>query len=132
MVAAWARGPRGAILLAMARSTFSHARRFGDGTAEAAITIRAARQDDAAALTTLAALDSARPLTGDRVVAEVDGRIVAAVSRDDGRSIADPFTASANAVEMLRVRNALPVRPRRRPSFGGFGNLGARMRPRLA
>ena len=69
---------------------------------------------DTVALLSLAALDSARPLTGERLVAEVDGHIVAAISLRDGRTIADPFVPSAAAVEMLRVRTALPAR-RRRP-----------------
>jgi hypothetical protein len=50
--------------------------------------------------------------------------MVAAISVDDGRTIADPFVASAGAVEMLRAHAArtggLRPRPRRRPSFGGF------------
>jgi hypothetical protein len=113
----------------MSRFSLSHARRADDNT-EAALTMRPARTTDAAALLTLAALDSARPLTGERVVAEVDGRIVAAVSLRDGRAIADPFTPSAAAVDMLRVRTALPARRRpRRPAFGGFGGW---LRPGLA
>jgi hypothetical protein len=107
----------------------SHARPSGEGNAEAALTIRPARRTDTGALLSLAALDSARPLTGAPLVAEVDGRIVAAVSLRDGRAIADPFTPSAGAVEMLRVRTALPARRRRRPAFGGFGGW---LRPGLA
>jgi hypothetical protein len=93
-----------------------------------AVTIRSARSSDAPALHVLAALDSARPLRGEAIVAEIDGRVVAAVQREDGRAIADPFVPSAGAVELLRARTMLPARKRRRPSFGGFGAL----RPRLA
>jgi hypothetical protein len=113
----------------MTRSHLSHARPFGDGNAEAVVTIRPARLTDTGALLSLAALDSARPLTGERAVAEVDGHIVAAMSLRDGRTIADPFAPSAGAVEMLRVRTALPARRRRRPAFGGFGGW---LRPGLA
>ncbi len=113
----------------MLRFSRTYARPFGDDRAEAAITIRPADVGDEAGLARLAALDSARPLRGESVVAEIDGRVVAAVSAD-GRAIADPFTASAGAVEMLRVRTALPARPRRRIKLGGFG-AGA-LRPRLA
>ena len=116
--------------LGMLRFSRTPARPFGDDSAEAAITIRPARLGDDPALAQLAALDSARPLRGESVVAEFDGQIVAAMSLDDGRTIADPFTASASAVEMLRVRTALPARPRRRPAFGGF--RAGPLRPRLA
>ncbi len=54
----------------------------------------------------LAQLDSARPLTGPSLVAENDGRLVAAVSLHDGRVVADPFTPTADVVEMLRLRTA--------------------------
>ena len=114
----------------MTRSHLSHARPTGEGNAEAAVTIRPAHMADTVALLSLAALDSARPLTGERLVAEVDGGIVAAISLRDGRTIADPFAPSAAAVDMLRVRTALPARRRRpRPAFGGFGGW---LRPGLA
>src|SRR4051812_34420295 len=61
--------------------------RAGDGD----LVIRPAGRSDADALAALAALDSARALTGERLVAEVDDRLVAAVSGHDGRAIADPF-----------------------------------------
>jgi hypothetical protein len=38
------------------------------------------------------------------LVAETDGRLIAAVSARDGRAIADPFTRSAEAVGLLRRR----------------------------
>ena len=113
----------------MTRFHLSHTRPFAEGNAEAALTIRPARLTDTGALLSLAALDSARPLTGQRLVAEVDGHIVAAVSLRDGRTIADPFVPSAGAVEMLRVRTARPARRRRRPALGGFGGW---LRPGLA
>src|SRR4051812_14659487 len=69
------------------------------------LTIRPARPvADDWALARLAALDSARPLTGDVLLAEADGRPVAAVSVADGRAVADPFQPSADTVAVLRIR----------------------------
>jgi hypothetical protein len=102
-----------------------------DGTGEGNLVVRRGSHADADDLVRLAALDSARPLTGDTVVAEVDGRIVAAVSTHDGRAVADPFVPTASAVEILRVHTASArssSRARRRlPRFGG-----GRLVPRLA
>jgi hypothetical protein len=54
----------------------------------------------------LAQLDSVKPLTGLVLVAEAEGRPVAAISVDDGRTAADPFLPSADAVAVLRMRAA--------------------------
>src|SRR4051812_5102087 len=62
------------------------------------------RPDDAAALNGLAALDSARPLDGDALVALVDETPVAAISVADGRAIADPFRRTADLVALLKLR----------------------------
>jgi hypothetical protein len=79
----------------------------------AELTIRPAHYADASDLARLAALDSRRPLGGGHVlVAEFDGRIIAALSMHDGRAIADPFVASADAVESLRL-HASASRPAR-------------------
>ena len=82
------------------------------------LTVRVATDSDAATLSRLAALDEDAPLTGDALLAEADGRPVAAYSLDDGRAVADPFIASAGAVSLLRLRAAQmargPSRPRRR------------------
>src|SRR3954453_15124775 len=68
------------------------------------LTIRPAHYADASALARLAALDSRRPLAGGQVlVAEFEDRIIAALSMHDGRAIAAPFVASADAVESLRL-----------------------------
>jgi len=77
-----------------------------DGTGEGNLVVRRARPSDDHALATLAALDSARPLTGRAIAADVDGRIVAAVSLHDGRVVADPFVPTADAVEILRLHTA--------------------------
>lgn len=68
--------------------------------------LRADRPTDEAALRRLAALDSARPLRGRALVAEVAGRPVAALDLSDGRVVADPFEHTANVVELLRNRAA--------------------------
>jgi hypothetical protein len=68
------------------------------------LTIRRARPEDDQALRALAIVDSALPLDGDALVAQLDGAVVAAISLPDGRSIADPFRPSADTVEILRLR----------------------------
>lgn len=68
------------------------------------IVLRRGVAADAKALLRLAALDSARPLTGETLVAEQAGSLVAAVSLSDGTVIADPFRPTAGIVELLRVR----------------------------
>ncbi len=82
------------------------------------IALRRAGDDEAADLARLAALDSARPLDGDVLVALVDGRLVAAVSLGDGRMIADPLAPTTEARALLHTRATqlaqTPQRPWRR------------------
>ncbi|HEY2202155.1 MAG TPA: hypothetical protein VGH56_09705 [Solirubrobacteraceae bacterium] len=68
------------------------------------VTFRIATYADALALTRLAELDSAKPLAPPILVAESFGRLVAAVSIDDLRTIADPFEPTAALVELLLIR----------------------------
>ena len=68
------------------------------------LTVRLASQADAGTLHTLAQLDEDAPLTGRVLMAEQDGRAVAALSLEDGRTVADPFVASAGAASLLRLR----------------------------
>lgn len=70
------------------------------------LTIRLARDRDGAELWRLATLDSADVPAGPVLIAEVDGRAVAAVALADGAAIADPFHPTAGLVELLRVRAA--------------------------
>ena len=65
------------------------------------IVIRASDPGDTVELVRLAALDSATAIDGPSLVGEIDGSIVAAVSLDGGRPIANPFVESAHVVEML-------------------------------
>jgi len=66
------------------------------------LTIRFAAADDD--LERLAQLDSSHVPAAPQLVAEADGRVIAAVSTRDGHVIADPFTRSAEAVSLLRRR----------------------------
>jgi hypothetical protein len=91
------------------------------------IALRAAGPDEAAELRRLAGLDSARQLQGQALVAVVDGELVAAISLSDGRIIANPLAATADARALLETRAAQLARPRR-PRRGRW----PRFRPRFA
>jgi hypothetical protein len=89
------------------------------------IMIRPGYADDYEALVQLAALDSsdrvpARPL----LLAEVDGKLRAAVSLSDGSAIADPFFPTAEIVALVRVHAAGPATPRRPRRRLAPGRLG--------
>ncbi len=85
------------------------------------VVIRAARGSDGDALENLARLDSQRPLAGEVLVAEQDGRLVAATGGE--RVIADPFRPTEDLIALLQLRSGRTRRDRRH---------GARMRvPRL-
>jgi hypothetical protein len=68
------------------------------------LTIRMARQEDAPALRRLAELDSRTPLTGNVMLAELDGVSLAAISLDSGTVTANPFKRTAAIVSHLRMR----------------------------
>ena len=74
-----------------------------DLLASSVVIHRGVASDDPA-VARLAALDSARPLRGEVLVAVVDDEPWAALALDDGRVAADPFRPSAIAVELLRLR----------------------------
>jgi hypothetical protein len=95
------------------------------------ITIRRASGTDAADLDRLAALDSARSLSGDVLVADVGGELRAAVELTGGAVIADPFSRTADVVELLRVR-AARMRDERRHRGRGLGRLRTRSATELA
>jgi hypothetical protein len=76
--------------------------------------IRPATAADHAALVRLAQLDSRRLPAGPHLLAELDGRPVAALARAGGAVVADPFTRTADIVALLRERAAqLDRAPRR-------------------
>ena len=77
----------------------------------------------------LAALDSARPLDGDVLVAEVDDEPVAAIDLHNGRAVANPWAPTAEAVRAAAAapraaahRHRAPA-PRRRHPFAAVGGL---------
>jgi hypothetical protein len=70
------------------------------------VLIRAARGSDGSALVRLAALDSAHAPSGDVLVAESDGDLIAALDLDTGAAIADPFRHTSDVVELLQLRAA--------------------------
>jgi hypothetical protein len=82
-------------------------------TAAPSVLIRAARGSDGADIERLAALDSAAVPAGSLLVAESDGRLVAAIATATGESIADPFLPTADVIALLELR-AAGARPRRR------------------
>ena len=73
-------------------------------TSPASLSLRHATAADGRAVAYLAELDEAERLTGSVLVAFDGDRPVAAMSLDDGRTVADPFTRTANVVDLLRVR----------------------------
>ena len=74
--------------------------------AERAFTIRRATEADGPRLDDLGALDHGHAPASPALVAELDGALVAALDLRTQRAIADPFAASAEAVELLRLRAA--------------------------
>jgi hypothetical protein len=69
-----------------------------------ALKIRQADPVDEAAIARLAQLDSAEAPSGELLVAESGDELVAALPVAGGRPVADPFTRTAEAVELLRLR----------------------------
>lgn len=65
------------------------------------LTIRVAGPADADAVRDLSATDSAVPPTGEVLLAEVDGRLWAALSLDDGHAVADPFRPTGELAWLL-------------------------------
>jgi hypothetical protein len=92
------------------------------------IALRPAGPDETDELARLATLDSARPLRGETIVAVVDGRLVAAISLDDGRLIADPMVPTADTRTLLQTRATQLTRPRPRRRL----RPRRRFRPRFA
>jgi hypothetical protein len=79
------------------------------------ITIRHSSAADELALRELAELDGRPAPSGPVLLAEIDGRLAAAVAVENGAAVADPFQRTASLVELLqaqakRERAALPAR----------------------
>jgi hypothetical protein len=79
--------------------------------------IRPARNADRPALRRLAFLDLAEPLTGRILVAEIERIPAAAISLDEGRTIADPGEREGVLRVMLHLRAAALDAQRREPSL---------------
>jgi hypothetical protein len=95
---------------------------FMTTSSSSSIVLRRALSSDAPALDRLAQLDSQRLPSGTHLVAERDGALIAALAQPSGATIADPFTPSADAVDLLRQwakqRTVFPPRRAiRRPKF---------------
>jgi len=76
----------------------------------AGVTIRPAYADDDVAVRRLAALDSAPIPKQPLLLAEADGRLLAAVSLRNGAVIADPFEPTADVVALLELRAHQQIR----------------------
>ncbi len=73
---------------------------------EVPLTIRQATEADAPEVTRLAQLDAKRTPSGDVLLALCGGVPIAALSMNDDLAVADPFSLSSEAVELLRLRAA--------------------------
>ena len=69
-----------------------------------AITIRQSTIEDQFELTRLAALDDRPPIGREALLGFMDGELKAAVAFCGDEAIADPFTRTAELVELLRLR----------------------------
>ena len=70
------------------------------------VTIRRLDERDAPAVARLAGLDSEANLEAPALGAEVEGRLLAAISLVDGRTVSDPFSRTAELRSLLALRAA--------------------------
>jgi len=84
---------------------------------ESAVQIRLCRVGDDPALERLAALDSKTLPPGRFVVAEVDGRLTAALPLAGGPPIRDPFVRTTHLIPLLELR-AAQIGPLNRRTWG--------------
>jgi hypothetical protein len=68
------------------------------------IMIRHSTSGDRAGVEELAELDGRPAPVGETLLAEVDGKLWAAVGVDDGAAVADPFLPTADVVWLLQIR----------------------------
>jgi hypothetical protein len=85
---------------------------------DAPVELRLAGPTEASSVRRLAELDSAPELTGDVVIALVDGDAVAGLSLLDQRVVANPFVPTCDAVALLRLRAKHLGAPTRRRTRG--------------
>jgi hypothetical protein len=101
--------------------------RVAPSAPDPAVTIRRALPGDAAAVRRLAELDSRRAPRGTVLLAEVGPELLAAVSLDDGHTVADPFRPTSDLVALLAARGG----QLRRSDAGHPAPAGRRRRARL-
>ncbi len=106
-------------------------RRRPPHAASSALVVRTLDAGDRRAVARLAELDSSDLPAGPLLGASSGGKLIAALSLDDGAVIADPFSETNAAVELLRLRAAqlsganrrrrfrLPRLPRARGAIAG-------------
>jgi hypothetical protein len=96
-----------------------------DAIDEEAVELRLCRVDDDPALEQLATLEGRELPTGRFVLAEVRGRVVAALPLAGGPALRDPFVPTKHLERLLELRAAQlrPARPAR-----GFSFAAARLR----
>ena len=82
------------------------------------LTIKLSTDSDRDRVERLAQLDGGRAPQGDVLLAEVNGRLLAAVGMD-GTAVADPFERTADVVRLLRGQVS-PGEPRSRGRRGGW------------
>jgi hypothetical protein len=87
------------------------------------ITVRPFEERDIEAIRRLALLDDKSSPDGPVLVADVGGRVVAALPLLAGEAIADPFVSTADIVELLKLRAAQLTPPRHRAPRGFLGRL---------
>lgn len=91
------------------RAQDTHTDHTGAGAnrpANGGLTIRRLDENDRRSLEHLAALDSAAPPVGEWLGAEVEGQLLAAASLDGNRTIADPFSRTAELTALLELRTS--------------------------
>ena len=101
-------------------------------TTAPSVLIRAARGSDGADLERIAQLDSTHVPAGSLLVAETDGRLVAAIASSSGEAIADPFLPTADVVALLELRAAGARAPRSRRALAGRRTPARRTRGGVA
>lgn len=85
------------------------------------IDLRLCRVGDDAELARLAALEGVEVPAGRFVLAELNGRLVAALALVSGEFLADPFVATKDIRRLLELRASQLRAPGERPTRFGFG-----------
>jgi hypothetical protein len=89
----------------------------------ASIVIRLATAGDRRSLERLAELDCSASPSGPALIGVLRERPVAAVSLSDGKEVADPFVATGDILQLMRLRaRQLNALPRNREQRGGLNS----------